>query len=133
MDTVWNNKEQKVCIKYFQKYNYRQLAQTRSILIKNDDWHYELRVFWNFARVTLTKLRRHVNCKLVARSRLAGWANVEIELRSVQIEPAPDTLEDNPLFATGSLSNGIVRFSTLYECADVIKKMNMEKTKKKES
>jgi len=52
-------------------------------------------------------------------------------LRSVQIEPAPDTLEDNPLFATGSLSNAIVRFSTLYECADVIKKMNMEKTKKK--
>lgn len=51
----------------------------------------------------------YVNCELVARSRLAGWADVEIELWSVQIEPAPGTLEDNLLFATASLSNGIVR------------------------
>lgn len=72
----------------------------------------------------------YVNCELVARSRLAGWANVEIELRSVQIEPAPDTLEDNPLFATASL---VVMGSfdpTLYEYADVIKKKRRKRRKK---
>jgi len=52
-------------------------------------------------------------------------------LRSVRIEPAPDTLEDNPLFATASLSNGAVRSAPYTRCADVIKKKKEKKEKEK--
>lgn len=114
-----------------------EILATRSLqLARGRDWRWlktSIRIIgYGYSEILREYLwQSYVNCELVARSRLAGWANVEIELRSVQIEPAPDTLEDNPLFATASLAVMGSFDPTLYTNTQMLLKKKKEKRAKR--